>query len=86
VTDISYEVVASVKAANVVICDVSEKCPATYYAAGMARAQGKFGILTCKAKKRGEIPFAGEQMGLLVWETAAELSNNLTHTIQSLKE
>ncbi|MCL2068974.1 MAG: hypothetical protein FWH00_03655 [Oscillospiraceae bacterium] len=81
--DISPMLMAQVKAAKVIICEVSQLSPAAYYAIGMARALGKLDILTCSAEKRGEIPFSGEQMAILKWETHEELSNILAYTIQS---
>jgi hypothetical protein len=82
-TDISPALIAQIKSAELVICEISDYSPVAYYAAGMAKAMGKHEILTCNAKKRGEVPFPGEQMGILKWKTPEDLSNNLTYTIQS---
>jgi hypothetical protein len=86
VTDISPAVIAHIKSASLVICEVSDASSAVYYAAGIARALDKLDILTCDVKKRGEIPFACEQMAILTWATPEELSSKITYTIKSFAE
>ena len=86
ITDISPAVIAQVKAASLIICELPSASLGAYYVAGMAKALGRLDILTCNAKKRGEIPFEGEQMAILTWATTEELTNRLTYTIQSFSD
>ena len=78
---ITERIEKSIKRAELIICDLSEKSPNVYYELGYARAKNKMIIMT--AKKETELPFDVRQYKTNFYDNPLHLQKIVAEELKS---
>ena len=81
---ISASLIASVKAAKIVICELSIQSSEVYYVAGLAQGLGKSVIRLCRNDAAHMLPIETQQLSVLLWESVNEAARKIKYAIQIL--
>ena len=81
---ISASLIASVKAAKIVICELSIQSSEVYYVAGLAQGLGKSVIRLCRNDAAQMLPIETQQLSVLLWESVNEAARKIKYAIQIL--
>lgn len=80
---VNNEMIAAVKSANLVICDMTEQTGEAFYTAALAHGFGKLCILTCHESARKKLQIDNEQVSVIFWNKPDLLSLELLTAIKA---
>jgi hypothetical protein len=79
-----HSLIAKLREARFLICDLSHPQPEAYFSAGMAIALNKPVIVTCRKGELGNVRLDHGQLGVIVWDDLKALPEQLSNAIRAL--
>lgn len=80
---VNYEMIAAVKSANLIICDLTDQTGEAFYTAALAHGFGKLCVLTCHESARKKLQIDIEQVSVIFWSKPDALYLELLTAIKA---